>query len=283
MGTLFVVATPIGNLGDITLRGLETLRAVTHIAAEDTRRTRALLTHFEIQKKHLLSLDAHASPRKIEELVLLLEGGEDVAFVTDAGTPSLSDPGTHLVQAARARGQTVIPIPGPSALTAAIAASGLVEGAFFFAGFLPRHGKKRRDALERIARSEEPCILFESPQRTAATLAELAQAAPERRVAVCRELTKLHEEISSGTLAEVSGTERTWRGEVTIVLGTGTGELETDPKPDRDALEARIRERFRGGASVKTLVAELGPETSLPRRELYSLVQRLREAENTER
>jgi len=272
---LYLVGTPIGNLGDITLRALETLKKTKHIVAEDTRRTRTLLTHFAITERALHALDANASPRKVQELAELLESGEDLALVTDAGMPSVSDPGTELVRAARARGVTVCPIPGASAVTAAVAASGLVDAAFTFLGFLPRHGRKRRDALTRIEKSPEPIVIFEAPQRMKSTLEELAQRLPDRACALCREISKLHEEIAHSTLAELSQREGEWRGEITLVIAAADTQ---DSEPvDLVALEARIRTRLEAGDTVKTVVTDLGEEGALPRRELYALVQRLRE------
>lgn len=273
-GKLYLVGTPIGNLGDITLRALETLKQTKHIAAEDTRRTRQLLTHFAIQERALHALDANASPRKVEELVALLESGEDVALVTDAGMPSVSDPGTALVRAAQARGLTVSPIPGPSALTAAVAASGLVDCNFLFLGFLPRSGRKRKDALTRIDKSPDPTVIFESPQRLRATLAELSERLPNREATLCREISKIYEEIARSTLAELSGRQSEWRGEITLVIA-GAPSTEHEPL-DFAPIEARIRARFAEGATVKTIVGELSEEVLLPRRDLYALIQRLR-------
>ena len=275
-GKLYLVGTPIGNLGDITLRALETLKLTRHIAAEDTRRTRQLLTHFAILERSLHALDANASPRKIEELLSLLESGEDVSLVTDAGMPSVSDPGTALVRGAHARGITITPIPGASAVTAAVGASGLVDASFIFLGFLPRHGRKRKDALTRIEKSSDPILIFESPQRMAATLRELAERMPERACTLCREITKLHEEITPSTLLELSQREGDWRGEITLVIAAA--EARDDEPVDLAPIEARIVARLAEGATVKTLVGELGDDTALPRRELYALVQRLREA-----
>jgi 16S rRNA (cytidine1402-2'-O)-methyltransferase len=274
-GKLYLVGTPIGNLGDITIRALDTLKQTRHIAAEDTRRTRQLLTHFAILERSLHALDANASPRKIEELLLLLEAGEDLALVTDAGMPSVSDPGTALVRGAHARGIVVCPIPGPSAVTAAVGASGLVDASFVFLGFLPRHGRKRKDALARIEKSTDPVVIFESPQRIAATLRELSLKIPGRACTLCREISKLHEEITPSTLGELSQREGEWRGEITLVIAAA--ELSADAPLDLAPLEALIASRLADGATVKTLVTELGEETPLPRRELYALVQRLRE------
>lgn len=276
LGKLYLVGTPIGNLGDITLRALETLKQTRHIAAEDTRRTRQLLTHFAIVERALHALDANASPRKIEELLQLLESGDDIALVTDAGMPSVSDPGTALVRGAHARGIVVVPIPGASAVTAAVGVSGLVDASFVFLGFLPRHGRKRKEALARIEKSPDPVVIFESPQRMAATLRELSERIPERACTLCREITKLHEEIAPSTLAELAAREAEWRGEITLVIAAAAESGE--PNVELSVLEARARTRLGEGATVKTVVAELGEEeTGIARRELYALVQRVRE------
>jgi len=274
-GKLYLVGTPIGNLGDITLRALETLKQTRHVAAEDTRRTRQLLTHFAILERTLHALDANASPRKIEELLRLLDSGEDISLVTDAGMPSVSDPGTALVRGAHARGITVCPIPGASAVTAAVGASGLVDASFVFLGFLARHGRKRKDALTRIEKSLDPILIFESPQRIAATLRELSQRIPDRPCTLCREISKLHEEITPSTIAELAAREGEWRGEITLVIAAA--EERADEEIDLTALETRARARLAEGATVKTVVAELGEETTLARREVYALVQRVRE------
>ncbi len=273
MAALFVIGTPIGNLGDITLRAIETLREVEHVAAEDTRRTRQLLTHLDIHGKHLVALDAHASDKRIGGLVDRLVAGESVALVTDAGMPSVSDPGTALVRAAIEQGVALTVIPGPSAVTAAVALSGLVEGPFLFLGFLPRRGKKRHGAIDRIARSAEPVVLFEAPNRTQATLEELAGVMPERQASVSRELTKLHEETLRGTLAELSARSE-WRGEIAIVLGPGDGGAAE--APDDAALDARIGELLGQGASPRSVADELTAWSRRPRREVYARVQRIR-------
>lgn len=274
-GKLHLVGTPIGNLGDITLRALETLKNTRHIAAEDTRRTRQLLTHFGIHERALHALDANASDRKVEDLAELLESGEDIALVTDAGMPSVSDPGTALVQAAQRRGIVVTPIPGPSAVTSAVAASGLVAANFLFLGFLPRSGRKRKDALERIAKSTDPVIIFEAPQRLRDTLTDLAALAPERRATLCREITKLHEEIAPSTLSELAARQDEWRGEITLVISAADeSEAET---VDLENVAERARARLAEGASVRTVVGELSAEIALPKRDLYALVQRVSE------
>jgi 16S rRNA (cytidine1402-2'-O)-methyltransferase len=275
LATLYVVGTPIGNLGDLSARAAETLRLVTRVFAEDTRRTRSLLAHLGILGKPVIRLDAHAELGRVTRLVEGLEHDESVALVTDAGTPGVSDPGALLVRTALEHGVRVVPIPGASAVTAAVAASGLVEGPFLFLGFLPRHGKKRTAALERLTASDEPVVLFESAQRLSETLAEFAKLQPERRAVLCRELTKLHEEILAGTLSELAGIEREWLGEVTLVLAAS-------PRPDAPAeepadLDAEIERRLAKGAHAKELASELAGRLGLPRRALYARVLAVRE------
>jgi 16S rRNA (cytidine1402-2'-O)-methyltransferase len=268
-GALFVVATPIGNLGDLGQRTAQTLSQVDVVAAEDTRRTRALLSHLGIQGKRLVKVDAHAASRVIEKVVEDLLAGRNVAVVTDAGTPSVSDPGARLVRAAAEKGVAVVGIPGPSAVTTAAAVSGLVEGAFWFVGFLPRKGEKRRRLLARIAGFGDPIVLFEAPGRARTTLNDLATLDPTRCAVVCRELTKLHEQTLRGTLQDLAATvPDDLRGEVTIVLGRGAP-LEPDASEDVDRL---IRERMAAGASARDVASELSEVTGRSRRELYARV-----------
>lgn len=269
-GTLFLVATPIGNLGDMTERALSTLRAVTHIAAEDTRRTRGLLSHFGITGKELTTLDANASERAIARVVALLSGGESVAFVTDAGTPGVSDPGRALVNAAVAAGVPITSLPGASAVTTAVALSGLVGGPFVFLGFLPRQGSSRKEQVERVARETLPVVLFEAPHRMAETLDDLAAACPEREAVVCRELSKLHEEALRGTVRELARAEREWLGEIVLVLG------EAPARPPAGSTDEEITRRARAlvesGASVRAVADHLAELTGRARREVYALV-----------
>jgi 16S rRNA (cytidine1402-2'-O)-methyltransferase len=268
-GTLYVVATPIGNLGDLTERARHTLGAVDAIAAEDTRRTRALLSHLGIHRKLVFKLDAHASQSALDRCVEHLERGQDVALVTDAGTPGVSDPGAALVHRARTSGVRVTTIPGPSALTAALAISGLVEGAFLFCGFLPRKGEKRRAWLQRLTETAEPVVLFEAPGRTAATLAELAALMPERPACVARELTKVHEEAIHGSLTELAAARDAYRGEVCIVLGPWRRPAAPTTTVDVQGL---IGTRLEAGTPVKAIARELAEKTGLSRREAYGLV-----------
>lgn len=269
-GTLYVVSTPIGNLGDITFRAAEILRAVEGVAAEDTRRTRALLSHLDVRGKTLIKLDAHAARRSVESCLQRLERGDSLALVTDAGTPSVSDPGAALVARAAEREIAVVAVPGPSAVTAAVAVSGLVEGPFLFLAFLPRRGEKRRRAIERIAESREPVVLFEAPGRAGETLSELAEKMPDRSACVARELTKLHEEVRRGSLRELAGAPKPWRGEITIVIGAGAG---AEPSAaDDEALCAEIHRGLDSGRSPRTLAEELTRSTGRPKRAVYAAV-----------
>lgn len=277
-GTLFVVATPIGNLGDVTLRALETLRAVPRIAAEDTRIARRLLARYDIGTR-LTSYHARSGPARTDELLEHLRGGGDLALVTDAGTPAVSDPGGELVAAWAADGGRVVPIPGASAVLAAVAASGLAGPRWGFEGFLPRGGRERRERLARIAGDERATVLFEAPTRLAATLRDLAAACgADRRAAVCRELTKVHEQIERGSLAELeasvgNGSIPT-RGEVALVIAGSDG-----PAPDAapDAAPAASVERARervamlvaGGMRAADAARHVAAETGLSRRALY--------------
>jgi 16S rRNA (cytidine1402-2'-O)-methyltransferase len=268
-GTLFVVATPIGNLGDVTARAAETLRACDVVVAEDTRRTRQLLTHLGIGGKAVERLDAHASAGDLQRVLSRLTAGEQVALVTDAGTPGVSDPGERLVAAAAAAGVRVVPIPGPSAVLAALVASGMAgDGHFRFVGFLPRDGAERREALALICATPETVVLFEAANRAHATLTDLADATPDRAACVARELTKVHEELVRGTCASLATDGREWIGEVAIVLGPhdpGSREARVDDA----ALDARIDEALARGEHARTTADRLAAWSGRPRREVY--------------
>ena len=269
-GTLYVVATPIGNLDDLSPRAADVLRSVDRVLAEDTRRTRTLLLHVGASPSFVERLDAHATPRELERAASHLERGQSLALVTDAGTPVVSDPGAALVRLARARGLRVVPLPGPSAVTAALSVSGLGGGGgFVFLGFLPRAGRERARALARVASTPEPVVLFESPERVRATLADLARDAPDREVVVARELTKLHEELVSGTLRELAEAERSWRGELCLVLGPI--ELRDEPPSDAE-LDDAIDQALARGASPKDVAEELSELYGLRKRDVYQRV-----------
>lgn len=277
-GTLYVVATPIGNLGDVTLRALEVLRTVPLIAAEDTRISRRLLVRHEIATR-TVSFHARSGPSKLADLLVHLRGGADLALVTDAGTPTVSDPGGDLVAAWAAEGGRVVPIPGASAVLAAVAASGIAGPRWGFEGFLPRSGRDRRERLARIAADDRATVLYEAPTRLAATLRDLATACgAERQAAVCRELTKLHEQIARGSLAELSaavtGGDIPARGEIAIVVTGSTGETVADGSADNSTVgleeaRARVGLLVSGGLGRSEAARQVAGETGLPRRELY--------------
>lgn len=222
-GTLYIVATPIGNLSDVSQRALDTLSQVDLIAAEDTRHTRKLLSHFKISKP-LLSYHEHNERRLVEDLVRKLQAGESIALVSDAGTPTISDPGFHLVQRCRRLEIEVTPIPGPSAVMAALSASGLPTDRFYFGGFLPVKAGKKQRFLEELRELPATLIFFESPHRVTKTLGILAEVFGERQGVVARELTKIHEEFLFGSFQELQGVldGRNLRGEV-VILVAGAG------------------------------------------------------------
>lgn len=277
-GRLYVVATPIGNLSDITLRALETLTAVPLIAAEDTRLTRRLLDRHAIATR-TTSFHAQSSPGRLAELLEHLRAGEDLALVTDAGTPSVSDPGEDLVAAWAAEGGVVIPIPGASAVLAVVAGSAVAGPRWSFEGFLPRSGRERRERIARIAADERGTIVYEAPSRVPATLADLAAACGEGRpAAIGRELTKLHEEIVRATLGELAARARsgelTLRGEFAIVVGAWHGRPESASgvvaAENREAAAlAEVDRRVAAGASRGDAARTVSAETGIPRRKLY--------------
>ena len=223
-GILFVVATPIGNLEDLSFRALRTLKEVDVIAAEDTRRTAKLLAHYEVRKP-MVSLHAHNEHREGPRLIARLERGESVALVTDAGTPGISDPGAHLVQLARERQVKVSPIPGPTAVMAALSVSGFPADQFVFMGFPPRSGSARRAWLDRIRLEPSPIVIFEAPHRIDRTLAELSELA-KRPIQFHRELTKINEELVNHT-RQAPGVKAL--GEFVIVLGPLNSEKQREP------------------------------------------------------
>jgi 16S rRNA (cytidine1402-2'-O)-methyltransferase len=269
VGTLYVVATPIGNLEDVTLRALRVLREAGLLLAEDTRRTRVLLERHAIPARPR-SLHAHNEAARLEEALAALAAGRRVALVSDAGTPLVSDPGGRLVTRALAAGHEVVPVPGPSAALAALVASGLSAEAFTFVGFLPRKAGERAARLAALAERPETLILFESPRRLPATLGELARAfGGERRACVARELTKLHEESARGSLSELARrfADRA-RGEVTLVI---EGAPSTRGTPAARELRERVRAGLAAGASARDVAAELARETGVAKRAIYAI------------
>ncbi|MBW1713204.1 MAG: 16S rRNA (cytidine(1402)-2'-O)-methyltransferase [Deltaproteobacteria bacterium] len=268
-GRLFVVATPIGHLGDLTVRAGQILAQVDLVAAEDTRRTRKLLSHLGV-KVSLVSYRQHNQARAGPKLIKALEAGQDVALVTDAGTPSLSDPGRDLIKAALEARIKVIPLPGPSAVAAALSVSGLNADRFTFAGFLPAKAKARQELLEKLASRPETLVFFEAPHRLAESLADMAQALGPRRAVVCRELTKLNEEIIRADLVQLRAWagERQVKGEVTLVVA---GAEPNRPPADSAAVGRAWAECRSRGLSAAQAAKEVAQVLGLPRTEVYRL------------
>jgi 16S rRNA (cytidine1402-2'-O)-methyltransferase len=274
-GRLYVVSTPIGHLGDFSFRGLDVLRRVAVVAAEDTRHTRRLLSHYEVSRE-LVSVHAHTRPEQVERLLDRVEAGADVAYVTDAGTPGVSDPGASVAARAHARGIAVVPVPGPAAVIAALAAAGFPADRFLFLGFLPRRGGARAALLDRIAGETWTSVCYEAAGRTVALLRDLAErCGPERPAAVARELTKVYEEIRRGTLGELAQyyQEHAPRGEVTVVVGarqTG-GPATAAPGGETDAVS--LVEAMRAGGSTPGAIAkELSRRLGISRHDAYRLL-----------
>ena len=273
MSALYLVATPIGNLEDVSSRALKVLEEAELVLAEDTRRTRVLLDRHGVSAKPV-SLHAHNEVARSSKVLAVLDGGGDVALVSDAGTPLISDPGDRLVAAALEAGHSVVPIPGASALLAALAASGLPAVPFTFVGFLPRRSGECDRALESLRDRRDTLIFFESPRRIAKTLARLQQAFGDRRACVARELTKMHEEFARGLLSELA--ERFAegaRGECTLVV-EGTSQAEA-VLSERE-LDAAIRARIAEGQSPRQISDQLAEPSGLPKREIYARVVALK-------
>lgn len=269
-----MVSTPIGNLGDFTFRGVETLKAAAVIACEDTRHTRRLLMHYDV-KTPTVSLHAHTSDAVIEKLLDRVEAGEDVAYVTDAGTPGISDPGGFLAERAHARGIKVVPIPGPGAVLAALSAAGFAADRFLFTGFLPKRGTARDEILTSIAESPVTVVCYEAPGRTVALLKDLSErCGPERPAAVARELTKLYEDVRRGTLADLVTyyEEHSPRGEVTVVVGARPAAEQSAPATDADV--AGLVAELKGTGSPAVVAKELAKRLGIARQEAYKLLTR---------
>lgn len=270
-GALILVGTPIGNLGDLSPRAVEVLSDADVIACEDTRRTRALLSHEGIPAGgRLRSVPAHDEAARAGDLVARVAAGARVAVVTDAGMPAVSDPGALLVRACLDAGLAVEVVPGPDAATAALVLSGLPTDRFVFEGFLPRKGRARAERLAALAADPRTSVVYESPRRVLATLGDLvAVCGADRPVALARELTKVHEEVVRGPVGEVlaglGGTEP--RGECVIVVG---GAPASDGIPTAEALDAAVREELAAGASTRDAAAAVSARLGVPRRDAYA-------------
>ena len=278
MAILYLVSTPIGNLDDLSPRAAEVLRSVSRVLAEDTRRSRILVDRVGSEAT-LVSVREHNERGRAEQIVGWLDGGEDLALVTDAGTPLVSDPGARVVDAVVAAGHDVTPIPGPSAPLAALVASGLPAERFTFLGFPARKGRDREADLTRIVESAETVVLFESPQRLVRLLEDLeARCEPDRRVCVAREVTKLHEEFVRGTLSEALGyyREHAPRGEVTVVVAPT--DAATDPEADMDRARALAAERLQAGDRPSAIAREVSERHGLARNLAYRIVHDLQDS-----
>ena len=274
-GTLYVVATPLGHLGDLTTRAAEVLRAVDVVAAEDTRRSRTLLQHIGATPR-MLSVHEHTEATQAEPVLALLRAGQSVALVTDAGTPGVSDPGARLVAAVRAAGCAVVPIPGASAVATALSASGFPADRYLFLGFPARKGRERQEELTRAAGESWTVVFYEAPNRLAALLRDLATVCgAERPAVVARELTKLHEELRGGSLAELADWYEAHppKGEITLLLAGASAPAE--PAVDIAALLAEASALLAEGLTRTDVVRRLTESSGLGRNEVYRLVMEL--------
>lgn len=269
-GTLYLVATPIGNLEDITYRAVRVLREVDLIACEDTRQTRKLLDHYGIRKP-LLSYHEHNETRRAEELLARLRQGVRLALVSDAGTPLVSDPGYRLVAKVIEEGVPVEPIPGPSALLAALTASGMPTDVFYFGGFLPAKAGHRRKALEKLRGEEATLVFYEAPHRILVTLADIAATLGPRPVVLARELTKLHEEFLRGTpetLRQILSERPSVKGEITLLIGKATAKA-AEATPIHEAVKAAIRDGMSRMEAMKSVARRHG----ISKREVYRVME----------
>ncbi len=270
-GCLFIVATPIGNLEDISARALRTLREADRIACEDTRHTRKLLDHYGIDRP-MVSFHEHNEKDRTAELIERIRGGEQIALVSDAGTPLISDPGYRIVEAATREGIQVVTIPGPSAVIAALAASGLTTDSFYFGGFLPVKQGQRRRALETLGELDCVLIWYEAPHRLVEALEDVAYVLPEREVVVARELTKMHEEFARGTAADLAADFRgrtAVKGEITLLIGkpADRGVTEAEEAP------AVFRRHLAMGLSRMDAMKATARECGLSKREVYKVIE----------
>ena len=276
-GTLYIIATPIGNLEDITQRALRVLGEVDVVACEDTRRTRVLLNHFGIETK-TISYHEHNERERSEQICKLLMSGKNVALVSDAGTPLINDPGFRVTNLAIELNLPVVPIPGPTAFVTALVASGLPSDQFFFAGFLPARGNARRAKLEELSAIQATLVFYEAPHRIAATLEDTLEVLGNRPAAVARELTKLHEEIARGSLRDLVqrfGARGTARGEMVLVIsGAGIDEEPTteETAPASRRLFERVGELEREGLDAKAALKKAARELGMKRAEAYRLL-----------
>jgi 16S rRNA (cytidine1402-2'-O)-methyltransferase len=268
-GTLFLVATPIGNLEDITFRAVRTLKEVDLIACEDTRHTRRLLDHYGVDKP-TISYHEHNERERVESLLHRLEEGMNIAVVSDAGTPLISDPGFRLVRAAADVGIRIVPVPGPSAILAALTASGLPTDSFFFGGFVSQKQGARRKMLESLATLDCTLVFYEAPHRILETLQDMADIYGDREIVLTRELTKLHEEFLRGTalaLFRILQERESVKGEITLIIGKPVAR--TDERPLREAFDAYLAQGFSRMDAIKAIAKDRG----VSKREIYAALE----------
>ena len=268
-GILYLIATPIGNLEDVTFRAIRLLGDVSLIAAEDTRRTAKLLNRYKISTP-AASLHEHNEKRRTPSLIKRLEAGQSIALVTDAGTPLLSDPGLHLVRTAIERGIQIDPVPGASAILAALAVSGLVENQFTFLGFPPNRSHARKKWFETLTSEPRPLIIFEAPHRLLGSLRDMAEVLGNRQVAVCREMTKVHQELVNGPILSVLEQLSSPRGEFTIVVAPNIPRMAPVKKEDVLAYFGQIAYSY---ASRRAAIKEVAREYGLSRRTIYQILE----------
>jgi 16S rRNA (cytidine1402-2'-O)-methyltransferase len=264
MPILYIVATPIGNLEDISLRAIKTLREVKLIAAEDTRKTKRLLNNYDIRTP-MTSYHEHNKLTKLEYILGFLEEG-DVALVSEAGTPGMSDPGYELVVAANEKGIPVVPVPGPSVVVAALTISGLATDRFTYLGFLPRRAGSRRNILESVVGESGTIVVLEAPHRLLASLKDILLVLGDRRIAVCRELTKIHEEVFRGRISQAIEHFTEPRGEFTLII---EGNVETDKAVLTEEVEMQLQKMRRSGGKAREVIAKVSSETGISKKELY--------------
>lgn len=277
-GTLVLVATPIGNLGDLAPRAVEVLRRAALVCCEDTRRTGRLLAHAGVEGARLRRVDDHTEAAAAAEVIACLAAGDDVALVSDAGTPGVSDPGERLVAAVVAAGHAVSTVPGPSAAVAALVLSGFSTERFAFEGFLPRKGRRRAARVAAAATDDRTVVIYESAKRLGSTLADLAEAAgPQRRAVVVRELTKLHEEVVRGSLGELRDRFAVApKGEIVVVV-EGAPPAEA---PGDDEVTTTLATAFAAGMTTRDAVDRVAADTGVARRRVYDLAVALRERDD---
>ncbi|MXW63025.1 MAG: 16S rRNA (cytidine(1402)-2'-O)-methyltransferase [Acidimicrobiaceae bacterium] len=269
---LVIVATPIGNLADLSPRAVEELAGAELVCCEDTRRTGRLLSHAGVRAKALRRVDAHTEAAASTEVVGLIAAGHRVVFVSDSGTPGVCDPGQRLVAAVVNAGHEVVVVPGPSAVVAALMGSGFLTDRFAFEGFLPRRGRERESRLAQLSLEQRTCVLYESPKRIAATLSDLARCCgTERRAVVARELTKLHEEFVRGSLAElVAWSASEPKGEIVVVLEGAP----PAPEPNDEAIVAALDAALARGLSSRDAASRAAVELGVAKRRVYELLHR---------